>query len=355
MHITILILTLVLLMTNKTYAQESTFPKHHTKNGFKNNFKHENHGFGDFLKWQKERFGKSVEAVTFELSENNPNFLKENKSEPTVTWVGHSTFLLQFEGMNILTDPHLTKRAPPVSFAGPKRHTKPGLTFENLPHIDFVVISHNHYDHLDKKTVKKLNEIQKENPPKFFVPIKVKEWFLNQGIENVEELDWWEKSEFANWEIHSVPVQHFSGRTLWDRNETLWCGWVLVKNDKRFFFAGDTGYSKDFEEIGEKFGEMDFSMIPIGAYEPRWFMKSMHINPDEAVQIHLDVKSKKSVGMHWGTFILTDEPMKAPPKDLEIAKQKFQVATEDFVVMKHGETKVLEFLKEPKLSETISE
>lgn len=353
MHI--LTLILVLFMFEKAHSEENSTPKHHKKNGFKNNFQHENHNFGDFLKWQKERFGKSIEAVTFELSQNDPNFLKENKTEPTLTWVGHSTFLLQFEGMNILTDPHLTQRASPVSFAGPQRHTNPGLTFKNLPHIDFVVISHNHYDHLDKMTVEKLNEIQRENPPKFFVPLNLKEWFLKEGIENVEELDWWEKSNFLGWEIYSVPVQHFSGRTLWDRNETLWCGWVLVKNGKKFFFAGDTGYSKDFKMIGEEFGKMDLSMIPIGAYEPRWFMKSMHINPDEAVQIHLDVNSKKSVGMHWGTFILTDEPMKAPPKVLEIAKRKFQVEDEDFFLMKHGETMVLEFLSELKPFEASTE
>ena len=168
--------------------------------------------------------------------------------------------------------------------------------------------------------------------------MKLKDWFLDLGIKSVIEFDWWEYQILKGWKIYAVPVQHFSSRTLWDRNKTLWCGWVLENSNARIFFAGDSGYSKDFKDIGEFFGHMDLSLIPIGAYEPRWFMKEVHVNPEEAVRIHNDVNSSISVGMHWGTFQLTDEPMDEPPIRLKGARKSAGINEFQFFVMQHGET-----------------
>ncbi len=324
---------------------ESDNKKHHLPDGtFKNRFDSSiDKSFSDLIKWWWN--GETPEDVDFEIAENDPQFLKNNKESQTLTWLGHSTLLIQYDGINIITDPHLTQRASPVSFAGPKRYTNPGLSVEDLPEIDLIVISHNHYDHLDKLTIEKLFEKQVKNPPRIFVPLKLKEWFVNLGIENVVELDWNESEIFGEWIIHAVPVQHWSSRTPWDRNKTLWAGWVLEKEGFRFFFAGDTGYSKDFKNLGKKFGQFDLAAIPIGGYDPRWFMKSSHANPEEAVKIHIDINYRYSVGIHWGTFILTDEPLDEPPKLLKVAAEKSGIKKDEFFVMKHGETKILDFLK----------
>ena len=228
---------------------------------------------------------------------------------------------------------------------GPKRYTPPGLSLEDLPIIDVILISHSHYDHLDKLTIKKVYERQSENPPKIFVPLKLKEWFLNLGINHVTELDWNGSSKLGEWDIHAVPVQHWSSRTPFDRNKTLWAGWVMETEGFRFFFAGDTGYSKDFKNLGAKLGQFDLAAIPIGAYEPRWFMKAAHVNPEEAVMIHQDINARYSVGIHWGTFELTDEPLNEPPQRLRSALEKKGITNEEFFVMKHGETKLLKFLE----------
>lgn len=313
---------------------------HHSPDGFLNNYPHAGKTFTDFLKWSWER--QSPDPVTFPLTENDPAFLKSNRTETTLTWVGHSTFLLQWEGLNILTDPHFTERASPVSFAGPKRYTVPGLTPDQLPDIDVVIISHDHYDHLDIKSVQLLYERQKEKPPVFLVPLKLKDWFADNGIPIADELDWWDQRQVAGLTFHCVPVQHFSGRSLTNRNSTLWCGWVMESaSGHRVFFAGDTGYSKDFTDIRNRLGTMTLSLIPVGAYDPRWFMQSMHVNPEEAVQIHEDVGSVYSVGMHWGTFILTDEPMTEPPARLAEAMIKKGLDPAAFSVMQHGETRRL--------------
>jgi len=318
--------------------------EHHLEDGsFKNNYSSSiNKPFSDLIKWRWNR--TQPEPFNFKLDKNDPKFLKENREIPTLTWIGHSTLLLQHKGVNILTDPHLTQRASPFSFAGPQRSTPPGLSIEDLPIIDLIVISHNHYDHLDKLTIKTLYERQPNHSPKIFVPLKLKQWFLDLGIKNVTELDWKDSVKFGEWEIHAVPVQHWSSRTPFDRNKTLWAGWILETEGFRFFFAGDTGYSKDFKNIGDQFGQIDLAAIPIGAYEPRWFMKAAHVNPEEAVMIHQDINARFSVGIHWGTFILTDEPVIEPPKRLLSALKKEGISKEKFFVMKHGETKMLDFL-----------
>ena len=221
---------------------------------------------------------------------------------------------------------------------------KPGISIENLPNIDLIVISHNHYDHLDRLTLEKIFQKQADQPRKIFVPLRQKEWLDALNITNVVELDWGDEQEYMGWKIHAVPVQHWSARGMWDRNKILWAGWVLEHPKFRFFFAGDTGYSKDFIDLGEKFEGFDLAAIPIGAYAPRWFMKQSHVNPEEAVKIHQDIGARYSVAIHWGTFILTDEPVTDPPKMLQYALANQNISKDRFFVMKHGETRSLDFL-----------
>ncbi|MEE2717111.1 MAG: MBL fold metallo-hydrolase [SAR324 cluster bacterium] len=351
-----LALLLCLTMSGCAHSQstpetDSTRPKHHLPDGtFRNNYLPSiNKPFADLFKWWWT--GEKPEPTRFPLAKNDPAFLQQNRTEPTLTWIGHATLLIQFDGLNILTDPHLTERASPVSFGGYKRHTPPGLDFDQLPEIDMVVISHNHYDHLDRGTVEQLYERQHENPPRFFVPLKQKAWFDDLGIPNVVELDWGQSVEFRGWQVHAVPVQHWSSRTPWDRNTVLWAGWVLEHPQFRFFFAGDTGYSQDFLDLGQRFGGVDLAAIPIGAYEPRWFMKAAHVNPEEAVKAHQDVRARFSVGIHWGTFQLTDEPMDEPPKRLQQALADAGIPQERFFVMQHGETRSLDFLRKTKTAQ----
>lgn len=334
---------LVSCQTNKPMPNDSN--THHTAEGFRNNYPSGTGPRASFWKWQWERWRDGLPKTPeggyhFPVQQPDVAKLKANRSEPTLTWIGHATFLLQLGGVNILTDPHLTERASPLSFAGPKRVTPPGLTFEQLPHVDAVVISHNHYDHLDRGTVQRL-AAQAGGPPRFFVPLGLKAWMAGEGIQNVTELDWWQASELDGVRFTLAPVQHWSARSLNDRNETLWGGWVVEHPQFRFFFAGDTGYSADFKDIGARFGSFDLAALPIGAYEPRWFMQVMHINPEEAVQIHRDLRARHSVAMHWGTFVLTDEMLDEPPRKLAEARAAAGISPEAFFLMQHGETRSL--------------
>ena len=313
---------------------------HRGQDGFRNNYPTAREN--SYWRWQWERWRDGLprppaNGYRFPMAEPEVAFLRANKSETTVTWIGHATVLLQVGGQNILTDPHLSARASPVSFAGPPRRVPPGLTAEQLPHIDAVMISHNHYDHLDVETITRL-AAQAGGPPRFYVPLGLQRWFNALSITTVTELDWWESRELAGLKIHFVPVQHWSQRTLADRNQALWGGWVIEHPTLRFFFTGDTGYSQDFKDIERRFGSFDLAAIPIGAYEPRWFMAPFHVNPAEAVQIHLDLRTRYSLGIHWGTFEMSDEALDEPPIVLQQELAKRGIAPDRFFVLRHGET-----------------
>ena len=291
--------------------------------------------FTDLLRWRWSRTEPSPQH--FDVIHPDPDVIA-NPATTQITWLGHSAFLLQVEGKNILTDPHFSKRASPLSFAGPKRIVAPPLNIDELPHIHAVVISHNHYDHLDEESLTELYERQKNAPPLFLVPLGLKEELLSYDITNVVEMDWWESHDHEGMTLTALPVKHWSQRTFFDRNKSLWAGWLVDIEDFRFFHAGDSGYSDDFIKIGEDYPGIDLATIPIGAYDPRWFMKDAHMSPEEAVQTFIDLKAEKAIGMHWGTFILTDEEMDEPPVRLAEALKEKGIEKSDFSVMGHGES-----------------
>jgi N-acyl-phosphatidylethanolamine-hydrolysing phospholipase D len=319
---------------------------HHTETGFRNLYPHPPKT--GFWKWQWDRLRHGIPedppgGYDFPVVKPDAAFLRANRSVPTLTWLGHATFLLQVGGLNILTDPHLTARASPLSFAGPRRHVEPPLSFDELPPIDVVVVSHSHYDHLDSGTLQRL-AAQPGGAPRVLVGLGLAEWALRHGIPNVTELDWWQSAGHDSVTLSFVPVQHWSARTPLDTDRTLWGAWVIEQGGHRFFFGGDFGSSRDLADIRARFGGFDLAMIPVGAYEPRWFMKTMHVNPAEAVRAHIDLNARYSVGMHWGTFRLTDERLDEPPVKLAEALARERISPLRFFLMKHGETRRLEQL-----------
>lgn len=261
-------------------------------------------------------------------------------NQVSVTYVNHVTFLLQFNGLTVLTDPVWCKRASPFKFMGPARVRKPGISLDNLPKIDLILISHNHYDHLDAKTLKQLN---KKFSPKVFCPLGDGKLISSLGFKDVEEFDWWNNNQVNDQiKITFTPMQHWSARGLFDQYKSLWGSYVIEYNNKNIFFGGDGGYCEHFKQIRQKIGAFDLSFVGIGSYEPRWFMQDMHTNPEEAAQIHLDLNSKLSVGMHFGTFQLSAESIDQPIIDLQIAKNKLQIPDNEFITMDVGQTKVFD-------------
>lgn len=221
-----------------------------------------------------------------------------------VTFVNHATVLLQTEGLNLLTDPVWSKRVSPVSFAGPRRHRAPGIRFEDLPRIDAILLSHNHYDHLDMPTLRRLAA---EHNPAVFCPLGVASLVRRCGLRDVQELDWWQATMWRGQNLHCVPAQHFSARTPFDRNHTLWCGWVMEAERGNIYFAGDTGFGQFFGEIGRRFAPIRLALLPIGAYEPDWFMGPVHMTPEQAVKARELAGAATAVGIHFGTFSLADD------------------------------------------------
>jgi len=275
--------------------------------------------FGDMLKWIRSDIEPEITKI--ELSSD---WQKLNLSEDDnyAVWIGHSTFLIKKNGVTILTDPIFSKRASPFKNIGPKRLIPPAIPLDAIPHIDIVTVSHNHYDHLDIHSLKK---ISKKHPGAIFlVPAGDEKLLKRKKIKNVYDFDWWESIEHMGFVITFTPVQHWSKRSLFDRNKSLWGGWFFNHEDYSLYHAGDTGYSKDFIDTKIKLGSPKYAFIPIGAYDPEWFMAESHVNPEDAVQIMLDLEAEKAFGMHWATFTLTDEDTIEPKIRLEKEIMKFK-------------------------------
>jgi N-acyl-phosphatidylethanolamine-hydrolysing phospholipase D len=331
---------------------------HRTPRGFTNNYVGSvTKSLRDVLRWQAERFRSRLPPPpTLPIPQEPPdlgfllaNALAAEQMIPAATWIGHASTLIQAGGLNVLTDPVFSQRVSPVSFAGPKRAQPPGISIEQLPHIDVVVVSHNHYDHLDRPSIKRLSE-QQGGSPLFLVPLGLKAWLHKLGVNNAVELDWWEHHVHRGTEFHFTPAQHWSGRSLNDRNKTLWGAWSVLGPDFHWFFSGDTGYSRDFLDTREYFaarqtpeqgGGFDVALIAVGACLPRWFMKEQHVDLDEAVQIHLDLGAKRSLGIHWGTFALADDPLDQPLHLLAAAREAKGVSAETFFLLPVGATRQL--------------
>lgn len=350
--------TLALAACATDGAPRAGQPPHHRDGGFQNNYtEFEPKGLFALARWQFSAWRDGLPrppATPTPLLVPDLGLIQGNgragaQMQPMVTWIGHATVLAQFAGINLLTDPMFSDRASPLSFVGPMRKHKPGVLVSELPHIHLVVISHNHYDHLDEASVRSL-AAQPGGSPLFVVPLGLKAWLAERGIANAVELDWWQSHRLGDVEIVLTPVQHWSGRGLTDRLKTLWGGFALLSPQLHLFFAGDTGYSKDFADIRDRFadrqspaqgGGFDIALIPIGAYEPRWFMQTQHVNPDESVRVHRDLGAKASLAIHWGTFALTDESLDEPPRLLAAARKAQGVADAAFFTLALGETRRL--------------
>lgn len=254
-----------------------------------------------------------------------------------ITWLGHASTLIRMGGKRILTDPHFSQRASPVAWAGTARSVPAPYRPDELGHIDLVLISHNHFDHLDEASVLALAR-QPGGSPLFLVPQGLEGWFQDRGMDRVSPLAWWQATAFGPLQVHAVPAHHWSARGLSDRHRSHWAGWVLKGGGHTVYFAGDTGYSDDFKAIGERLGPVDLALLPVGAYEPRAFMRDQHVNPDEAVKIHQDVGARLSIGIHWGTFALSDEPLDAPLAELPAARARAGLPADAFRLLQHGQT-----------------
>ncbi len=261
--------------------------------------------------------------------------------ELLATWVGHSTVLLQVGGLNILTDPIFSDRASPVSFLGPRRWVPPGIRMGEVPPLDLVLLSHNHYDHLDAPSVRGL--VRRWPAATWMVPLGLGALLRKLGVTLVEECDWWESRSVAGAQLTCTPAAHFSARTPFDRNRSLWSGWALAVAGYRVFFAGDSGWYPEFPRVAARAGPFDLALLPIGAYEPRWFMRPVHMDPDEAVQACTALAAGSGeipvmLPIHWGTFRLTDEPMDEPPRRVRQAWQALGHDPGRLRVLRHGET-----------------
>jgi len=324
-------------------ASMENLPTHHTETGFQNNPFVETASPKGFLFYIR-RFWGSVFTPEIPdghaLSEEESVLLLNSVEGDKISWLGHASFLLKTSEVMILTDPFLTEFASPVSWAGPRRFVGPGITIKNLPQIDVVLVSHNHYDHLDDETIRSLEQKEKIH---VVVPLGLKSFFVERGYEMVTELDWGESVTIERIKITSHPAVHDSARSIADHNQTLWSSWAIESPERRVFFVGDTGYSKSvYTRIGEKYGSFDYAIVPIGAYEPRKLMWMSHVTPEEAVSIGSDVRANKLIASHWGTVSsLSDEPPFEPPTRFKKSGTDNGFHEQDLWIMKVGETRSL--------------
>jgi L-ascorbate metabolism protein UlaG (beta-lactamase superfamily) len=285
-------------------------------------------GFLDVLRWKMSSRPEPSPDFIADVAQSIPPRYVEGPGL-RVTLVNHSTVLLQQAEANIVTEPIWSERASPVGWIGPQRKRSPGVRVEDLPRIDLVLISHNHYDHLDLPT---LHQLRHRGGSTFIVPARVARLLRAQGIAPVHELDWGESLSLPHLTIHCVPALHFSGRGIYDRNLTLWCGYIIEFRERRVYFAGDTAFGPHFAQIREKFGKIDLALLPIGAYEPRWFMAAVHMNPEEACRAHEILAARTSIAIHHGTFQLADDGIETPKRQLVAYRPD-----DSFLVLNNGQ------------------
>ena len=258
-------------------------------------------------------------------------------SDLRVTMVNHATLLVQHGGVNVLTDPVWSERVSPIGWAGPRRYSPPGVVFADLPRIDVVLVSHDHYDHCDVET---LRALEKAHAPLVIAGLGMAPVLAREaGCRRVVELDWWQEHVAGDLVVTFTPAQHWSSRSPFDRNTRLWGSFITRAASRTFYFAADTGYGPHFKMIAERFPAIDVAAIPIGAYEPRWFMRPQHMNPSDAVMAHRELGARRSVGIHWGCFQLTDEGAEEPAQDLAVALAAAGVTTDAFVPLRNGESR----------------
>jgi len=308
-------------------ASEPGFPKHFDGKRFYNPNARQVPGLHEVLRWKLTSRPEPSPSFVSDVEPSVPPGQVEGGLR--ITLVNHSTVLLQQRGCNILTDPIWSERASPLSWTGPRRRRIPGVAWEDLPRIDVVLISHNHYDHLDLPT---LRQLAARGDSTIVVPVGVAGLLRSENIGVARELDWGESLSLESATIHCVPAMHFSSRGISDRNKTLWCGYVIERPEGRVYFAGDTGFGPHFAKIRERFGSPHVALLPIGAYEPRWFMSPIHMGPDEAVRAHEILGAGTSIAIHHGTFKLTDEGIDTPAKQLMACAPHGS-----FLVLKNGE------------------
>jgi len=312
---------------------------HHTPQGFRNTDASV-HQPGDVERWRKERKAAGLPKPP---AEGYDAFIRQwwqpvtlnTLEEDGVWWLGHASLLLRLSGKYILTDPVFSRRASPVTFAGPTRKTPPVMSVAALPQLDAVVISHNHFDHLDSATVRQL--LRRFPQLTFFVPLGLGAWCRRRGAKQVVELDWWQSYLYEGLVFTAVPAQHWSMRSLWDRNRSLWCGWVFEGQNQRFWFSGDTGYTPELLTIPERLGKLDTLAIPVGAYAPRWFMSMHHMDPQSAVALWQQLGMPRAIPIHWGVFELADESLDEPVRELTDALKNISSAVENFQPLRIGQ------------------
>jgi len=319
-------------------------PKHHTSSGYQNHpFVETASSKGPFFYMRRAWDSIFVPKIPdgHKLAELESIQLLNSIDSDRITWLGHASFLIKTSGMTILTDPFLSKFASPVPLLGPKRFVDLPIPINKLPPIDIVIVSHNHYDHLDDKTVRKLEN--KKNIH-VVVPLGLKPFFTERGYSKVTELDWGQSVSVKEIKITAESAVHDSARSTFDSNKTLWASLVIESSQKRILFIGDTAYSETiFKLIGDKYDSFDFAILPIGAYKPRKLLWMSHVTPEEAVSIGKDVRAKTLIASHWGTISsLSDEPMFEPPIRFKKAGRDSGFSEKDLWIMKVGETKTLE-------------
>ena len=313
-----LLLIILLFTTNNIFAE------------YKNtNGKAIEKPFKDLVKWITSDVNPNLYAIEVSNEWKNINL---HEDDNYIIWIGHSTFLIKKAGITILTDPVFSVRASPFKNIGPERLIPPAIPLNELPKIDFVTVSHNHYDHLDINSLKKISELSPNAV--FLVPAGDLKLLKKRKIDNVYQFNWWEAYKSEGLTFTFTPVQHWSKRGLFDRNKSLWGGWYMNFNEFGMYHAGDTGYSKDFIDTRLKLGSPKYAFIPIGAYDPEWFMAESHVNPEDAIQIMIDLQAEKAFGMHWGTFALTDEDTLEPPSRLKEALKS--INSPDFISLIPG-------------------